>query len=217
MLGKSLVTNGRVQVLWILLDLLLWKAVSRLELLKLGHPYTAQSYSHSGAMPVLGRSVICCPYITPRSHHPLGFLEYVQFFCYVSWLWWRFWHAFALIFVFGLLFWISIGTVASPSTLVLISGSAGSLQAVQELPESTAEQIKAKNGFSLHPGDVVSFRRQILVRNWTNSSNFRVCVYPYFNAKCNSLWSSKSYWVNTFELRSKMPMVCRFPQSHRAS
>lgn len=40
----SPVTSNRAQVLGALLDLLVWKAVRQLELLKLGHPYTALSY-----------------------------------------------------------------------------------------------------------------------------------------------------------------------------
>lgn len=43
-LGISPVTSDRAQVLWTLLDLLVWKAASQLELFKLGHPDTAQSY-----------------------------------------------------------------------------------------------------------------------------------------------------------------------------
>ena len=52
--------------------------------------------------------------------------------------------------------------------------------------ESRSEQSRAENRFPLHPGDVISFREErFLVRNCRGSSNFRACVCPYFNAKCN--------------------------------
>lgn len=45
MLGLSVVTNNRAQVLWGLLDTLLWEEVSHVEMVKLSHPtYSKQNY-----------------------------------------------------------------------------------------------------------------------------------------------------------------------------